>query len=201
MRPPINRKHLLRSKEIIMKGISFSKPLSAIILSALGLPALVQADCVPSAPVGYTVPFKLVSLENYRSTSDPDATYVDGGLTVTAHSELFRGTTLSSADNQRLFSDRTYCRDSGSGKGIHLCGLYQPFDADQAGTLSVSITDGESLLPVFPPKGHELTVTLHDKDSYSATCDSASEALYFSDGSTMYVMTFGTPVAPLPQPK
>jgi hypothetical protein len=183
-----------------MKIASFRKPLSAITLAALSLPAFVHADCVPTAPVGYTVPFLLVSLQNFRGNSSPTATYVDGGLSFTAHNDYFRGTTLSSKDNQELYSDRTYCRESSSGGGIHLCSIYQPFDIDQAGKLSVSISDGENLaVPVFPPRGEQILVTFNNKEFYTGTCDPTSEELYFSSGETMYVMTFGTPAAP-PRP-
>jgi hypothetical protein len=179
-----------------MKSAFVRNPLSAITLAALTSPALVHADCIPTAPVGYSVPFKLTSLQNFRGTNSPTATYVDGALAFTSHNDLFRGTTLSGKDNQQLFSDRTYGRECGSGK-IRLCSLEQPFDIEQAGTLSVSISDGENLaVPVFPSKGVEILVTFNNKKFYAGTCDSASEALYFSDDDTMYVMTFGTPAAP-----
>jgi hypothetical protein len=184
-----------------MSLVSLRKPLTALALAALGLPALVQADCVPTAPVGYSVPFRLVSLENLRGNSTLPASYVDGVLGYTAHNEFFRGTTLSSTDNQQLLSNRTYCRQSSGGSGIHLCDDYQPFDVDQAGSENVSISDGENLLvPVISGGGDKITVTLN-KGSYTATCDATSEELYFSTSDGMYVIAFGTPQAPLPQPK
>jgi hypothetical protein len=175
------------------------KPLAAITLAALVSPAMVQADCIPTAPVGYTVPFRMVSLENFRGGSNPTATYVDGGLQYTAHETLlFRGTTLSGADNQQLFSTRTYCR--GTSLDCNSGAFQQPFDIDQAGSLSVSISDGENLLGFPPSGGTQISVTFNNKQFYSGVCDATSDNLYFSAGDNMYVMTFGTPVPPSPKP-
>jgi hypothetical protein len=64
-------------------------PLSVFTLAALTLPALGHADCVPTAPVGYSVPFHMVSLESFRGSSNAPASYSDGQLTYMAPSEFF----------------------------------------------------------------------------------------------------------------
>jgi hypothetical protein len=185
-------------KEINVKMPCVHKPLSAFILAALTSPAMVHADCIPTAPVGYTVPFRMVSLENFRAGSNPIATYADGGLKYTAHETiLFRGTTLSGTDNQQLFNTRTYCR--GTFLECSNVQFQQPFDIDQSGSLSLSISDGENLLE-FPPSGAQILVTFNNKQFYNGTCDATSGNLYFSGGDYTYVVTFGTPAPPPPKP-
>jgi hypothetical protein len=189
---------IISFKEIIMKNAFVRNPLSAITLAALALPALVQADCIPTAPVGYSVPFRMVSLESFGGGSNPVASYADGGLTYTAHDDFFRGTTLAGTKNQQLFSDRTYCR--GTFLECDESQYRQPFDVEQAGEISISISDGENII-VFPAKGEQISVTFNSKDTYTGTCDSTSGELYLSTSEHMYVITFGTPVAPPPKPK
>jgi hypothetical protein len=185
-------------KEITVKNSFVRNPLSVITLAALTLPVLGHADCVPTAPVGYSVPFHMVSLESFSGGSNPPASYSDGVLTYTAHSDfLFHGTTLASTNNQRLFSNRTYCR----GKFLE-CDIpqyIQPFDIDQAGNIGVSISDG-AFIDVFPSRGDELVVTFNGKNSYTGTCDATSGELYMADSDHMYVIAFGTPTPPVPPP-
>jgi len=185
------------SKETTVRNSFVRNPLSVITLAALTLPVLGHADCVPTAPVGYSVPFHMVSLESFSGSSNPSASYSDGQLTYMAHSELFRGTIVASTNSQQLFSNRTYCR--GKFLDCSLPQYIQPFDIDQAGKISVSVSDG-AFIDVFPPRGDELVVSFDGKDSYSGTCNSTSGELYVADSDHMYVITFGTPTPPPPPP-
>jgi hypothetical protein len=176
-----------------VKNSFVRNPLSVITLVALTLPGLGHADCVPTAPVGYSVPFRMVSLESFSRSSNPPASYSDGELTYMAPSKFLGGTVLTSTNNKQLFSDRTYCR----GKFLDCSSpeYIQPFDIDQAGKLGISVSDG-GFIDVFPPRADELVVTFNGKDSYSGTCDATAGELYVADSDHMYVITFGTPAPP-----
>ena len=180
-----------------MRNSFVRNPLSVFTLAALTLPVLGHADCVPTAPVGYSVPFHMVSLESFRGSSGAPASYSDGQLTYMAPSEFFRGTIVASTNNQQLFSNRTYCR--GKFLDCSLPEYIQPFDIDQPGKIGVSVSDG-AFIDVFPPRGDELVVSFNGKDSYSGTCDSTSGELYVAESDHMYVITFGTPTPPAPPP-
>jgi hypothetical protein len=179
-----------------MKKSFVRNPLSVMTLAALTLPLLAHADCVPTAPVGYSVPFRMVSLETFKGSTEAPASYSDGELTYAAPSPLFRGTVLGSTKNQQLFSNRTYCR--GKFLDCSLPEYIQPFDIDQAGQIGVSISDG-GFIDVFPPRGDEIIVTLN-KTTYTGTCDATAGELYVADSDHMYLITFGTPTPPVPIP-
>ncbi|MGI8992582.1 MAG: hypothetical protein ACR2I2_23745 [Bryobacteraceae bacterium] len=91
-----------------MKNTLVRITLSLFTLFGLSGPGLLRADCVPTAPVGYTVPFSMVTLKNFSSGGSQYASYTTGSLTYTSHSRFFVGTTLSSTGSQQLFSDRTF---------------------------------------------------------------------------------------------
>ncbi len=82
----------------------------------------------------------------------------------------------------------------------------QPFNIDKADNLGISLSDGENLL-VYPPAGEQISVTFtleswgNAKETYSGNCNATSGELYLTTSEHMYVITFGTPVAPLPPPK
>jgi hypothetical protein len=178
-----------------MKKTLIRIPLSLFTLFGLTVPGLLRADCVPTAPVGYTVPFSMVSLKNFSSGGSQYASYTTGALTYTAHSVFFLGTTLSSSGNQQLFSDRTlllncspFCQN-------------QPFSIDNADLLGVAISDGSFLSFPVRPASISVTFTLQSwgngTETFTAACDATSGELSITSGSGMYLMTFGTPQRPI----
>jgi hypothetical protein len=177
--------------------ISMKKTLlSLFTLFGVAMPSLLGAECIPTAPVGYTVPFSMVTLKNFSSGGSQYASYTTGRLNYTSHSYFFAGTTLSSTGNQQLFSDRTFPIDCGT----FFCSQ-QPFNLNNADQLGVSISDGSVL--TFPVKPASISVTFtleswgNGKISSTATCDATSGELYITSPTTMYVMTFGTPEPPV----
>ena len=156
----------------------------------------VFGDCIPTAPVGYTVPFSMVSLKNFSSGGSQYASYTTGSLTYTSHSLFFVGTTLSSTGNQQLFSDRTFPIDCGG-----LFCLNQPFNLNAADQLGVSISDGSLLVFPIRPASIEVTFTLESwgnaQSTVTGTCDATSGELSMTSSSNMYLMTFGTPQPPV----
>jgi hypothetical protein len=168
---------------------------SLFTLVAFTVPTLLRADCVPTAPVGYTVPFSMVSLKNFSSGGSQYASYSTGNLTYTAHSRFFLGTTLSSTSNQQLFSDRTFQIN---------CSPFcenQPFNINNADQLGVSISDGGFL--TFPAKPASISVTFtlqswgNSQYTYTGSCDATSGELFLTSPQNMYLITFGTPVPPV----
>lgn len=170
--------------------------ISLATILGVALPGLVNANCVPSAPVGYTVPFSLVSLKTFASGGSQYASYTSGRLAYTAHSSFFLGATLSSTNNQQLFSDRTFNVDCGP----LFCGQ-QPFNVNNADRLGVAISDGEFL--IFPTKPATISVTFtleswgNSQATYTGTCDATSGELFITSAQDAYLMTFGTPQPPV----
>jgi hypothetical protein len=169
---------------------------SLFTLFAVALPGLMQADCVPSAAAGYTVPISMVSLKNFSSGGSQYASYTTGRLTYTSHSYFFSGTTLSSTGNQQLFSDRTFPIDCGP-----LFCSNQPFNLNNADQLGISISDGTFLTFPIKPASISVTFTLESwgnaQSTSTATCDATSGELYITSSTGMYLVTFGTPEPPV----
>jgi hypothetical protein len=172
------------------------KTLSLFTLLGLVLPSFVHAACVPTAPVGYTVPFKMVTMKNFSSGGSTYASYTTGSLTYTAHSFIFSGTTLSGTNAQQLFSDRTFNIDCGP-----LFCSQQPFNLNNADKLGVAISDGSLLTFPVKPATISITFTLESwgngQSTASATCDATSGELYITTSTGMSVLTLGTPVPPI----
>ena len=179
-----------------MKKTLVRIPLSLLTLFGLVTPSLVHADCVPTAPVGYTVPFSMVSLKNFSSGGSQYASYTTGSLVYTAHSPFFSGTTLSSSGNQSLFSDRTFRIDCGG-----LFCLNQPFNIQAPDKLGLAISDGTLLTFPVKPASISVTFTLESwgnvRSTSTATCDATSGELYVSTATGMDVITLGTPQPPI----
>ena len=179
-----------------MKNRLFRIPLSLLTLLGMTMPALLRADCIPTAPVNYTVPFTLVSLKNFSSGGSQYASYTTGSLTYTTHSIFFSGTTLSGTNAQQLFSDRTFPIDCGP-----LFCSQQPFNLNAADKLGVSISDGALL--IFPVKPASISVTFtleswgNGQETFTGTCDATSGELVMTSSQNMYLMTFGTPQPPV----
>jgi hypothetical protein len=164
------------------------------------LPTLLRADCIPSAPTGYTVPFTLVTLKNSHVAS-----YATGSLAISDTGggvSLDRSTTLSATHIPQLFSDRTYCPDTGSG----LCLTQQPFDIFEADQLGVTISEVTSFII---GKGFttsiNATLTLESwgngKISFAGSCANTGELYGTFDSNTFAVIACGTPVPPSIPPK
>ncbi|MBV9267028.1 MAG: hypothetical protein JO061_12735 [Acidobacteriaceae bacterium] len=167
--------------------------ISSTLLALLGmtLPAMLRADCLPSAPNGYYVPYSLVTLKNYTS-GNQFASYSTGTLQASSHSVGFFEfvETLSSTRNQQLFSDRF---DTKGCDGI-IC-TYQPFAVDRADQLGVSISRTTLL---GHPGAINGTFTLESwgnaTESFTGTCDATTGSLTGTlNGNTFVVVTFGTP--------
>jgi hypothetical protein len=178
-----------------MKKTLVRIPLSLLTLLGLITPGLLSAACIPSAPVGYTVPFTMVTLKNFSSGGSEYVSYTTGRLTYTSHNYFFSGITLASTGNQQLFSDRTF--------QIH-CSPFcenQPFNINNADLLGVSISDGSIL--TFPVKPATISVTFtlqswgNGQGTATATCDATSGELYITSSAQMDLMTFGTPEPPV----
>jgi hypothetical protein len=169
---------------------------SLFALFSVAVPGLFGAECIPTAPVGYTVPFSMVTLKNFSSGGSQYASYTTGHLTYTSHSWLFLGTTLSSTGNQQLFSDRTFKIDCGP-----LFCSNQPFNINNADQLGVAISDGSFL--TFPVKPASISVTFtleswgNTQSTSTATCDATSGELYITSPSNGYLITLGTPEPPV----
>lgn len=179
-----------------MKNTIIRIPLTLLTLFSFSATGLLRADCVPTAPVGYTVPFSMVTLKNFSSGGSQYASYTTGSLTYTAHNFFFAGTTLSSSNNQTLFSDRTFKIDCG--------GLFcsnQPFNLDAADKLGIAISDGSLLTFPVKPASINVTFTLQSwgngQSTSTATCDAASGELYISTPTQMDIITLGTPQPPV----
>lgn len=165
------------------------------------LPTFLHAECIPSGPIGYVVPFSLVTSKNNQHVS-----YATGSLAISDSSTLFESsTTLSATEIPQLFSDRFVPLNCHAGE---LCGSpVQPFDINQADHLGVTITETTRSLP--PGTTIQVTFTLESwgngTQSFTGSCDASTGELYGTfDGNTFAVITFGTPQPPPPpyqQPK
>lgn len=181
-----------------MKHLSiYKKVLPAAFLTLL--PTFLQADCIPSSPSGYTVPFKLVTLKQ-----DHYASYATGTLTISESSGVLDwNTTLSATHVPQLFSERFIPSCPGS-SGI--CLNQQPFDIYQADQLGVSIDKATVVGPKGETTSINVTFTLESwgngKESFAASCNASTGELYGTfDSNTFAVISFGTPEAPQPPPK
>ena len=169
-------------------------PILSLTLFSIALPGLLNADCLPSAPTGYTVPFSLVTLKDFSSSGNQYASWVKGSLTITNTNTLFySGIMLASSGNQQFFSDRTAAVCAG-------CFERQPFDIHQTDQLGVSIARGYSVLNPANNGVIVLTLTLQSwgntKETATATCDPTSGELYYTSSSGSGLITLGTPEAP-----
>jgi hypothetical protein len=156
------------------------------------------AECLPSAPNGWTAPFTMVTLKNYATNQY--ASYVGGSSTVSNTNNFFSySETYSSSGNPQLFSDRT--------AKVNCGGLFcpsQPFDINQADQLGVSVTKSSSIIIVPGGSGspsYSATVTLQSwgngRITFPLTCDATTGILYGAIGSDTHVaITTGTPVSP-----
>jgi hypothetical protein len=199
-----------------MKNTFVRKPFPLVTLLGLTLPALGDADCIPTAPVSWDVPFEMVSLKSFSSggnscvktgTLEPQwcawASYASGTLQYTPHSLLFRGTTVATSPNKgipQLFSNRTFDIHCTSSPGGFSTCEQQPFNIDNADQLGISIFDGYDIR--FPrPASIGVTFTLESwgngQIDLTGTCDPTSGELYLTSNTGMYVMTFGTPYNPV----
>lgn len=181
-------------KRSIIKTVTMSHrrtAMSVLMLSTIAVPGLLQADCLPSAPTNYTVPFSLVTLKNFSSGGNQYASWVQSSLTITNTKTLFFSSiTLASSGNQQLFSDRT------TNCGEFSC---QPFDINQPDQLGVSISRSYSLNSSTNGVIY-VTLTLQSwgnaKETFTGTCDATSGELYYTSNTGMGVITFGTPQPP-----
>lgn len=172
--------------------------LPALLIFGMTTTGMLNADCLPTAPSGYTVPFSMATQRNFAS-GDPYASYTTGSMTISqSNSWFFSSTTYSSTNNPQLFSDRTAAIDCSG----FACA--QPFDINQADQLGVSITRSSSLF--IEPGGNNTTITVtltlqswgNGTLSFPATCDATSGILYGTlGGNTHLAITLGTPVAPV----
>jgi hypothetical protein len=170
--------------------------ISLFTLFGAVVPASWGATCIPPAPVGYTLPFSMVSLKTFASGGSQYASYTTGSLTYTAHNFFFVGTTLSSTNNQQLFSDRTFKIDCGP-----LFCSNQPFNLNAADKLGVAISDGSILTFPIQPASISVTFTLESwgnaQSTATASCDATSGELYITTPTNMFLITFGTPAPPV----
>jgi hypothetical protein len=176
-------------------NINFLKSLSLLPVFAMSS-GMLSADCLPSAPSGYTAPFTMVTLKNYATNQY--ASYAHGLFTTSDNTSLFvRSETYSSSGATQLFSDRGFDENC---SGL-IC-TYQPFDANKADSLGVSITKtsyaitGSGSGPTYSG-----TLTLESwgntKINFTLTCDATTGILYGRlGGDSHVVITIGTPVAP-----
>ena len=186
----MNRSTRDETVSISQRGIA----IAVLALTTITAAGLLNADCLPSAPTNYKVPFSLVTLKNFNSGGSQYASWVKGSLTITnVNTFIYSGITLASSGNQQLFSDRTspVCND---------CYEAQPFTVFQPDELGVSISRGDSL---FAPANNGkifLTLTLQSwgnaKEQYTATCDATSGELYYTRSTGSGLITFGTPEPP-----
>ena len=168
------------------------------LLTPAGLmtPNSLRADCVPSAPNGYTVPFTMTTLKNY-AMGEASATYATGWLTANNSSFIEVGIGWSGTNIPQLFSNR-YVQ---AGCGLFSCS--QPFDISQADKLGVSIFDGYSL---FSPQ-HAIKVTLTfesqgNAQTFPGACDATTGELYGAGGGNTFVtIAFGAPQPPPTSPR
>ncbi len=147
----------------------------AVISIAATLAGNVKADCVPTAPGGYHVPFTMSAHRN-----DGLVSYTTGDLSPSAS---WFGLQLS-GDGAALFSDRTYL----TGTGWYA----RPAPFNPAETDGIQLSIVKTLIsPIV------IRVTLTDgswKGSFVAQCDSATNLLYGSlDNNTMVAISFGAP--------
>lgn len=166
--------------------------LSLLTLISLAAPSLVRADCVPTAPVGYTVPFTMVAQRTYASSGERGNTgYGTGSMTYTEHLWTFDGTTLASSGNELLFS-----QDKMPNNGCFLCTL-QPFYLYDSEALALSVSDGHSFLATTSAVNVALSSPTLGNLSGVATCDATSGELFFSTSVGVNVISFGAPVPPV----
>ncbi len=145
-------------------------------------PVALRADCLPSVPNGWYVPFTMSSHGINHVVS-----YTTGTLT----SSFFFGTAyFTSTNNRQLFSDRfASCG--------YWCFPYQPFDYSQSDSTGVQIAQNFFVSP--PSK--TVTLTLNSwgggRLSFDGRCDPDTNLLYGSlNRDTMLVMSFRTPYPP-----
>jgi hypothetical protein len=163
-------------RTVLMLGLLAAKPVGA------------WANCVPSVPTGWIVPFSISTMNKANAV----ATYTSGELFSSIN-----GTTaiLSNEDNNQLFSDRI----GSCSNGDNLC--EQPFDVNEADRLGVQITS----------KGSAVTVTLtleswgNGTISFAGHCDTLTNLLYGSatwppnSKNAMFLINFGTPEDDIPK--
>jgi hypothetical protein len=179
---------------------TYKKLLPAAVIMLL--PTFLKADCVPSAPTGYTVPFKLVTMKNFTGTAY--ASYTAGSLEISDYSGILDfGTTLSATHLSQLFSGRTapFCPGNSG-----ICLNEQPFDIYQADQLGVSVNDSNVISSKGVTNSINVTLTLESwgngTESFTGTCDAKTGELYGTfDDNTFAVMSFGTPEPPQAPPK
>jgi len=189
-------KKIPTEENYMKRTINYAKHLAVAVLLAQ-LPALLRADCIPSAPTGDTVPFTMVTLKNNRVAS-----YSTGSLTISDSSSPYsvdRSRTLSATRIPQLFSDRTACVGGG------LCLTKQPFDISQPDQLGVSVIEATTLTLSGLTTSISVTLTLESwgnaKISFTGTCNAAGELHGAFDSNTSAVFAFGTPVSSPPPPK
>ena|SRR2546426_8776190 len=142
-------------------------------------PMALHADCLPSVPNGWSIPFTMSSHGIHHVVSDTTGTFT---------SSFFFGTAYFTATkNRQLFSDRL----ANCGQW---CFPYQPFDYAKADSIGVQIAQNFFMSP--PSKS--VTLTLNSwgggRLSFDARCDPDTNLLYGSlNRDTMLVISFGTP--------
>jgi hypothetical protein len=171
-------------KRILM---TLSSILSVVGMGTQGL--LNAADCLPSTPDGWRVPFTMMTLSNYAT--NPYASYVNDSFSASRHDSLmYHSETFASQSSQRLLSnqcetwDRTVC--------------VQPFYINRSDYVTVSVTKNWSAL-INPIPTYSATLTLGAvgaaKITFPLTCDATTGILYGSTGGDTHVaITTGTPV-------
>jgi len=180
-----------------MKSTMFRISSSVLALIGMAIPPMLRADCLPSGPNGYIVPFSLVTLKNFNSGGE-FASYSNGTLTISSKSGQYFSEveTLSGADYGQLFSDR-YDYEKCEGLSCN----EQPFAVDQADRLGVSISRNTVLGRVGPI---EVTFTLeswgNNTESFVGSCDATTGSLTGTlNGNTNVLTSFGTPYNPTPK--
>jgi len=168
-----------RSSRLGKKFLPRALALAAIPAFTL---APIKADCLPSAPNGWMIPFTMSTHQTNGVVS-----YTTGTL----YSNFYFGIYSLSGDNfAQLFSDR-----------FVPCGQYcfptQPFNENAADRVGVQISENFFIQPVTPNVTLTLDTWGHAKLSFQGHCDSSTNLLYGSvSNNTMVVISFGTPQAP-----
>ncbi len=174
---------------------TFKLTLSLLTIMGMTGPQVFAASCLPSAANGASVPFTMVTQQNYAGGS-PYVSYVTGGLIASSSSSFFfHSTTFANSGIPQLFSNRYATPACGS----QFCFATQPFDINQADQLGVSIVESSSVFTNPPSTSITVTLTLQSwgngKESFAATCDATTGMLYGDlAGNTHVSIALGTPI-------
>jgi hypothetical protein len=165
-------------------------PLAAralVVVSALLASPAVNADCLPSVPNGWRIPFTMST----HNDATNEVTYSTGTLTDTG--PTFVTPAILSGDGfPELFSDRYVpsCTN---------CFVSQPFNVAQANRVGLSIT--RTIETLGHPSVIGITLTFDSlgdaKVTFAGACDATTSLLYGSYyNNTMAVISFGAPFNP-----